>query len=718
MSKHGIKRRSSSNHSEDDIDHRPKKRKSSPEPKNNQSKSSTLTSTLTKSKSQNPKSISLFSKITDSLERFIMGSVLQTASSSNPIKQTAPTHSSSNHQDQEPSSSSSSYSPPLNSSDGSLKPYPGGSLALLNSYDHDHSSSSRSIDDGDKEDAGSSSDNPIDLVDGDEESDNDGRENHVIKPNSFHSSQIQAKAGPSKPRLSPSLSNDGPLLFSETFSQKQLPTPPDSQSQTEEAEPEPSKRTLDIYPKLPTPQQQFGKFNKSQLTLGTILRDGLRKQPSRPDVSLSGKKHERKAWELSLSAKRSPSPSSSTSSRHSTKSERHRKRKSNLRSSKQSERIQQSHIRAQLTKMKNVVEAEGKYNLGKSAQRVQRMLMGQPLKNAAEVTHRMYVQAGLNDKFVYRNLLLANQGGPVTLEEKTTPKPVIYDVSRKRAQGKAAKDKALEGPFHDLREVASSLREIIDEEIRKEKEIKERLTQPKVPAALTPEQENKVIENLNNTSFKAKISVAECGAQSLRRLKNTMWLDDEVMNFYGGMMIERAKTDGGKKIHFFNSFFYQRISDSGHSAVKRWTRKLDIFDFDVVLFPINIGNMHWTACAINLEKKRIEYYDSMGDSGNQRANVFKRVRAYLTDEHMERKKKSFNFDGWTNEFNDHTPQQDNGSDCGVFSCQTLEMITRGRDLKDQSFEFDSSNMPFFRKLMVLEIGNGKLEKRSWGNPKI
>jgi len=57
------------------------------------------------------------------------------------------------------------------------------------------------------------------------------------------------------------------------------------------------------------------------------------------------------------------------------------------------------------------------------------------------------------------------------------------------------------------------------------------------------------------------------------------------------------------------------------------------------------------------------------------------------------------------------PQQTNGSDCGVFTCQTLELVARGVDPIDKGFEFSQTNMPFFRQLMTYETATGKLKKR-------
>ena len=59
-----------------------------------------------------------------------------------------------------------------------------------------------------------------------------------------------------------------------------------------------------------------------------------------------------------------------------------------------------------------------------------------------------------------------------------------------------------------------------------------------------------------------------------------------------------------------------------------------------------------------------------------------------------------------------TPQQNNGSDCGVFSCQTLEAIARGKDLVVRNeWDFGADNMLYFRHLMVYEIAEGTLVKR-------
>lgn len=50
------------------------------------------------------------------------------------------------------------------------------------------------------------------------------------------------------------------------------------------------------------------------------------------------------------------------------------------------------------------------------------------------------------------------------------------------------------------------------------------------------------------------------------------------------------------------------------------------------------------------------------------------------------------------------PDQENGFDCGVFTCQFMETLARGDDV----FDFRQENMPYMRRKMVWEIGRSQL----------
>lgn len=117
------------------------------------------------------------------------------------------------------------------------------------------------------------------------------------------------------------------------------------------------------------------------------------------------------------------------------------------------------------------------------------------------------------------------------------------------------------------------------------------------------------------------------------------------MAYYAGLILKRNSEAGDGKfpsIHYFNTFFYTKLAKQGYSSLRRWTKKVrnrypacyrwldpllmviqvDIFSKDMVLVPINIGNMHWIAAVINFKQKRIEYFDSMGSYGTAMDEVF------------------------------------------------------------------------------------------------
>lgn len=100
---------------------------------------------------------------------------------------------------------------------------------------------------------------------------------------------------------------------------------------------------------------------------------------------------------------------------------------------------------------------------------------------------------------------------------------------------------------------------------------------------------------------------------------------------------------------------------------------------------------------------------------------------YLDEEHKNKKKKPFDFDGWSNLDSDVgsififillatelccwqeiTPQQENCYDCGVFTCHFLEALSRG----EEQFEFSQKNMPYLRQRMLWEIGRARLTDHS------
>ena len=90
------------------------------------------------------------------------------------------------------------------------------------------------------------------------------------------------------------------------------------------------------------------------------------------------------------------------------------------------------------------------------------------------------------------------------------------------------------------------------------------------------------------------------------------------------------------RIFSFNTFFYSLLSARGYGGVRRWTKKakVNLFELDRVVIPINKGGFHWILVIVNIEGKRIEYYDSMGREGESNENrpVLMNVRNFMVEE--------------------------------------------------------------------------------------
>ncbi|KAF9934327.1 SUMO1 sentrin specific peptidase 1 [Linnemannia zychae] len=215
----------------------------------------------------------------------------------------------------------------------------------------------------------------------------------------------------------------------------------------------------------------------------------------------------------------------------------------------------------------------------------------------------------------------------------------------------------------------------------------------KIAGALAPGNSEAIIVEGFNVEVKKKDIHTLCPGE---------WLNDEVINFYGNLIITRSNSSTTlPKVHVFKTFFYKSLSENGYEKVRKWTKKVNIFAMDYILIPIHCSGNHWTTAIIDMSRKRIEYYDSL--LGNN-PKVFLILRDYLQRESMDKLKKPFGLDDWENDCPKDIPRQRNGYDCGVFTCTFMEFKSRGVE----TFEFSQDEMPYLRKKLVLNIINKSL----------
>ncbi|XP_054520292.1 sentrin-specific protease 1 isoform X1 [Pan troglodytes] len=223
---------------------------------------------------------------------------------------------------------------------------------------------------------------------------------------------------------------------------------------------------------------------------------------------------------------------------------------------------------------------------------------------------------------------------------------------------------------------------------------------PEITEEMEKEIKN-VFRNGNQDEILSEAFRLTITRKDIQTLNHLNWLNDEIINFYMNMLMERSKEKGLPSVHAFNTFFFTKLKTAGYQAVKRWTKKVDVFSVDILLVPIHLG-VHWCLAVVDFRKKNITYYDSMGGINNEACRI---LLQYLKQESIDKKRKEFDTNGWQlfSKKSQEIPQQMNGSDCGMFACKYADCIT-----KDRPINFTQQHMPYFRKRMVWEILHRKL----------
>uniref|UniRef100_A0A7N4Q1N7 SUMO specific peptidase 1 n=1 Tax=Sarcophilus harrisii TaxID=9305 RepID=A0A7N4Q1N7_SARHA len=264
----------------------------------------------------------------------------------------------------------------------------------------------------------------------------------------------------------------------------------------------------------------------------------------------------------------------------------------------------------------------------------------------------------------------------------------VYDSRARERLRKIEEQKALALHLQNqrLQEQEHSVHDSIDLHLRVplEKEIPVTITQEeeKEPdrvtdnedefPELTEEMEKEiknVFRNGNQDEILSEAFRLTITRKDIQTLNNLNWLNDEIINFYMNMIMERSKEKGMPSVHAFNTFFFTKLKTAGYQAVKRWTKKVDVFSVDILLVPIHLG-VHWCLAVIDFRKKYITYYDSMGGINSEACRI---LLQYLKQESLDKKRKEFDTNGWL-----------------LFSKKSQQ------------------HMPYFRKRMVWEILHRKL----------
>ena len=241
--------------------------------------------------------------------------------------------------------------------------------------------------------------------------------------------------------------------------------------------------------------------------------------------------------------------------------------------------------------------------------------------------------------------------------------------------------------------------------------------------------------NGNANEILVKEFKVEMTRKIMRDLSGLTWINDEIINYNMAMINARDTREMEKRmllphdetnppkrrIWCAKSFLMTKLDGGSYKDVKRWAKKAklggtknSIFDLWRMVVPINIGNSHWTSVHVDFKTKAILYLDSMGGGGQKYLNL---VLNYLKDEHSAKIGTSLDESEWTMKSLGRTiPQQQNCSDCGMFTCTfatyATDTLVRGSGNSGRHgipFEFGQQDMPYMRRRLALDILSKRLD---------
>ena len=108
------------------------------------------------------------------------------------------------------------------------------------------------------------------------------------------------------------------------------------------------------------------------------------------------------------------------------------------------------------------------------------------------------------------------------------------------------------------------------------------------PDNLPPKEEKEVDAILRKRGVVAKFAREQVSDVDVARLSPGQWLNDEIINFYGSMILARSEANkenaqvvsngcgnGSLDVHYFSTFFWAKLCKDGYELgrLAKWTKK-------------------------------------------------------------------------------------------------------------------------------------------------
>jgi Ulp1 family protease len=207
------------------------------------------------------------------------------------------------------------------------------------------------------------------------------------------------------------------------------------------------------------------------------------------------------------------------------------------------------------------------------------------------------------------------------------------------------------------------------------------------------------------------------------------WTTDRVMNCYFYLLQMHAKTKKSESgssstvtLIAMDSYLYPALLSPkarvSESIIKRARDSVPLTK-DWILFPLHLKWMdHWAFVFIDTTSKIIYYADSLGlHGGLALRTILKFIRRMIAEDFGDGGGGAEDDDGWQMMNMNDVPAQNNGCDCGIFTCwmarELCEFIMReegeeGAEDSSLAFTFTQQDIPGIRAHMLRELKAGEI----------
>ncbi|OQR74313.1 sentrin-specific protease 1-like [Tropilaelaps mercedesae] len=188
-------------------------------------------------------------------------------------------------------------------------------------------------------------------------------------------------------------------------------------------------------------------------------------------------------------------------------------------------------------------------------------------------------------------------------------------------------------------------------------------------------------------------------------LDGARWLNDAIIDIYLLMLTtranERRKTDPTlPRVHAFSVGFWQ-VLQYGQKAEDLQGAVDNPFEYDILLVPVHVNNVHWCLAVVDVHQLRIDFYDPQWHHTQDDTSHACLVRNYLLGQMHLKQNRSIGEEQIQIKIMKNVPEQTNSYDCGVFICKYAQYVIARQTLTQSTFT--QADMARFRRKMKQEI---------------